>query len=152
MNKSVLISIRPNWCDKIASGRKTMEIRKTRPKLETPFKCFIYMTKQKKSDDGWLAAVETEHGCYYGAGSVIGEFVCDKIEDFSDWKYEYAAMLRHIDLFAATNGDYAFLSEYIPGKKGYGWNISDLKIYDTPKQLADFGLSRPPQSWQYINR
>ena len=42
MSKAVLISIRPKWCEKIASGEKTIEVRKTRPKLQTPFKCYIY--------------------------------------------------------------------------------------------------------------
>ena len=47
MSKAVLISIRPKWCEKIASGEKTIEVRKTRPKLHTPFKCYIYCTKDK---------------------------------------------------------------------------------------------------------
>jgi hypothetical protein len=38
---AVLISIRPKWCEKIASGEKTIEVRKTKPKLLTPFKCYI---------------------------------------------------------------------------------------------------------------
>lgn len=42
--KSVLISIQQKWCDLIASGEKTLEVRKTRPKLETPFKVYIYCT------------------------------------------------------------------------------------------------------------
>ena len=46
MSKAVLISIRPQWCEKIASGEKTIEVRKTRPKLKTPFKCYIYCTLQ----------------------------------------------------------------------------------------------------------
>ena len=41
---AVLISIRPKWCEKIISGEKTIEVRKTRPKLATPFKCHIYCT------------------------------------------------------------------------------------------------------------
>lgn len=43
--KSVLISIHPKWCEKIANGEKTIEVRKTKPKLDTPFKCYIYCTK-----------------------------------------------------------------------------------------------------------
>ena len=43
--KSVLISIQPKWCELIANGKKTVEVRKTRPKLETPFKCYIYCTQ-----------------------------------------------------------------------------------------------------------
>ena len=42
--KAVLISIKPNWCKLIWSGMKTVEVRKTRPKLETPFKVYIYCT------------------------------------------------------------------------------------------------------------
>ena len=42
---AVLISIRPKWCEKIISGEKTIEVRKTRPKLATPFKCHIYCTR-----------------------------------------------------------------------------------------------------------
>lgn len=40
MSKAVLISIRPKWCEKIINGDKTIEVRKTRPKLDTPFKCY----------------------------------------------------------------------------------------------------------------
>lgn len=46
MSKAVMLSIRPKWCEKIASGKKTVEVRKTRPKLDTPFKCYIYCTLQ----------------------------------------------------------------------------------------------------------
>lgn len=46
MSKAVLISIRPKWVEKIVSGEKTIEVRKTRPKLDTPFKCYIYCTLQ----------------------------------------------------------------------------------------------------------
>ena len=44
MKKAVIISIRPKWCQMIASGEKTIEVRKNRPKLDTPFKCYIYCT------------------------------------------------------------------------------------------------------------
>lgn len=45
---AVLISIRPKWCEKIISGEKTIEVRKTRPKMDTPFKCYIYCTKPEE--------------------------------------------------------------------------------------------------------
>ena len=48
--KSVLMSIRPEWCEKIANGKKTIEVRKTRPKLETPFKVYIYCTLPSQSE------------------------------------------------------------------------------------------------------
>lgn len=44
--KCVMLSIRPKWCEKIASGEKTIEVRKSAPK-EVPFKCYIYCTKAK---------------------------------------------------------------------------------------------------------
>lgn len=71
--KSVLISIQPKWCELIASGKKTVEVRKTRPKLETPFKCYIYQTKRS-----WVYRLLKKLGLYQG--KVIGEFVCDKIK------------------------------------------------------------------------
>ena len=74
--KSVLISIQPKWCELIASGKKTVEVRKTRPNLGTPFKCYIYETKGKVERAGG-----EENGYHYqeGRSAVIGEFVCDKI-------------------------------------------------------------------------
>ena len=51
--KSVLISIKPKWCELIASGKKTVEVRKTRPKIETPFKVYIYET-QGRTETPWV--------------------------------------------------------------------------------------------------
>lgn len=134
--KSVLISIRPRWCEKIVSGEKTIEVRKSAPK-EVPFKAYIYCAKEKKQADIiWAGAFG-----YRGRWNehVIGEFVCDSIEDFSKWEFDYSSLLRHINLYAGTNGDYKFLDNYLKGEKyGYGWHISDLKIYYKPKELSDF--------------
>ena len=123
MSKAVLISIRPEWCEKIINGQKTIEVRKTRPKMNPPFKCYIYKC---------------------GNGKVIGEFLCDEISKIS-----------------------------------FGWHISNLKIYDTPKELIEFhtwkkckscnksgyestaciydenciipaAITKAPQSWQYV--
>ncbi len=111
--KSVLISINPKWCAKIASGEKTVEVRKTRPKLETPFKCYIYCTNSKKdflqSRNNALFYCENRdfiggHGCgLYKRlnGKVIGEFVCDEIgtyeiEGFDKNNTLYQSIRRHI--------------------------------------------------------
>lgn len=143
---SVMISIKPKWCELIASGRKTIEVRKTRPKLETPFKCYIYCTKDSKDPDRlWvlneqcrqkydglttvcanLAKSESHHE---GNGKVIGEFVCDNI--FMIW-----------DGYAGNQGDDCLTFEerenYLKGDNGYGWHISDLVIYDEPRGLGEF--------------
>ena len=42
--------------------------------------------------------------------------------------------------------------EYSNGNDLYAWNISDLKIYDKPRELSEFGMNRPPQSWCYVER
>ncbi len=39
---AVLCSVQPQWCELIANGKKTIEIRKTIPKIPTPFKGYIY--------------------------------------------------------------------------------------------------------------
>ena len=67
MAEAVLISIRPEWAEKILFGKKTQEVRKTRPCLEMPFKCYIYYTKSAMI------------GLRGKPGYVVGEFECDKI-------------------------------------------------------------------------
>lgn len=34
MSKAVMLSVRPKWAEKIANGEKTIEVRKTRPKMD----------------------------------------------------------------------------------------------------------------------
>ena len=132
--KSVLISIRPQWVEKIASGEKTIEVRKTAPK-EVPFKAYIYETKHA-TEMPWVD--EDGHFIYKGRGQVIGEFVCDKILEIKVFKN------GAIENFWFYNLDKSCLSfdemgAYIgKGNIGYGWHISDLKIYDKPKELSMF--------------
>lgn len=150
--KSVLISIQPKWCELIANGKKTIEAHKTRPKIDAPFKCYIYKTKKRILRDitrkgeeiygGWDEIADKTRiiSCpdLYG-GKVIGEFVCDRIDDFSEWQFDYPALLRHINALTGFAGDYGYFDKYLGGKKkGYGWHISNLKIYDTPKELGEF--------------
>ena len=74
--KAVLMSIRPQWCELIASGKKTIEVRKTRPKLETPFKVYIYCTKT-----GFVPGEKYGFKAWASMGKVMGEFICDGIAD-----------------------------------------------------------------------
>ena len=161
--KAVLISIRPQWCEKIASGKKTIEVRKSAPK-EVPFKGYIYATKPKKfykcgavstSDELlWLTngKVEMGDGFKFWAdgdeyqclnGRVIGEFVCDKVDE---WKYlpdgftDTGEKMYYIE---GKDGDktcltYDEIEKYGKGKPLYGLHITDLKIYDNPKELSEF--------------
>lgn len=163
MSKSVMLSVRPKWCEKIASGKKTIEVRKTRPKLETPFKCYIYCTKAKERLIGILKDGDENYGeTYHGKpvfikldeGSVcdmwgkrqkvIGEFVCDRISPLhnictDDWK-RLAGGLHNIEKELVNQAclTEAQLHTYAGGKNCFAWHISDLKIYDTPKELIEF--------------
>lgn len=137
--KAVLLSIQPKWCELIASGQKTIEVRKTKPKLPTPFKCYIYQTKRT-----WIYSI------YYSKiadwqRKVIGEFVCDTI--ITDRTFGHDPLFNAMSCMSDTE-----ISAYCTKNEMYGWHISDLKIYDTPKELIEFGLTRPPQSWCYMER
>lgn len=76
MSKAVLISIRPRWCEKIVNGNKTIEVRKTRPKMNTSFKCYIYCTLPKYPHEDFIAT-NYPRPQFYGGGKVVGEFTCD---------------------------------------------------------------------------
>ena len=176
--KSVLISIRPQWCEKIASGEKTIEVRKTAPK-ETPFKAYIYETKESKMRylDHRFNSFFSGKSCYTDMGKVIGEFICDKVDEYTFSHYEAEYRVTH-DEQKAMCLNQPELIRYGKGKTLYGWHISDLKIYDKPKELSEFNrqcsyaglcfscdrakftskgdricqamITRPPQSWQYV--
>ena len=162
--KAVLISIQPKWCELIASGKKTIEVRKTRPKIEIPFKCYIYETNWK-NNSYW------KHQHKGKLGKVIGEFVCDEIEPLNEYELFYGMdeiSNSRIEEYSCVDIDE--LLRY-KGKKDliYGWHISDLKIYDKAKSIEMFPvgkiardcgcggymiynkvLTRPPQSWCYV--
>lgn len=189
MSKAVLISIRPKWCEKIASGEKAIEVRKTRPKLETPFKCYIYCTKDK-NNHFWTGkrysyADDHSHNAFdkIGSGKIIGEFICGRIDEYDDdtifsFRHEDYARWNDFGLDRACMHPEDF-QNYADGKWLYGWRISDLKIYDTPKELTEFhawekckscsksgyestaciydkncmvpvAITKAPQSWRYV--
>ena len=81
---AVLISIRPKWCEKIISGEKTIEVRKTRPKLIPQFKCYIYCTLPKYPHEDFIAT-DYPRPQFYGGGKVIGEFTCNRIRKWCAW-------------------------------------------------------------------
>lgn len=188
--KSVLISIQPKWCELIASGEKTMEVRKTKPKMKIPFKCYIYCTYGHgliERPDPFLPNMLIEQkvtkektwgNCCNG--KVIGEFVCDRIYHIRN----NGRFIIDRDQ-ALTNGiaresclDFRDMRDYLGERDGYAWHISDLQIYDTPRELDSFRrecvnnlrcescamywnnngtcgndalhLHRPPQSWCYV--
>lgn len=175
---AVLISIKPDWIQKIFDGEKTVEIRKTAPKLEPPFICYIYCTKPRYEYDDFFIIEETRF--VFGGGKIVGEFVCDAVEnldmdstgliidrtkEYTDWE---PCMTK------------AEMLQYTGGMKPYGWHISSVKKYEMPLPLSAFKIpcanpkrtccecqlwnngryqisgcalaeiEKPPQSWRYV--
>ena len=176
--KAVLISIHPKYCKLIADGKKTIEVRKSVPKLERPFKVYIYCTKKPVSviisGTGRHIGEKDITYCYDERnGRVIGEFVCRGMMGGTAYLLPKQSCLTINEIL-----------DYAKGKQVYGWRIADLKIYDKPKGLSEFYsipksgsdccigciyhetpieempckictgerkyLYRPPQSWCYV--
>lgn len=156
MSKAVMISIQPKWCKMIVDGEKTVEVRKTMPKLKTPFKCYIYCTYgEGLIENHDLCIPNTLIGCnvtkekIWGNccnGKVIGEFVCDKIIETVPWRVK-----GKTGFLAKRTEDESCLPqrscltieelEKYAGSENrciYGWHISDLVIYEKPQDLDWF--------------
>jgi predicted transcriptional regulator len=161
MAKAVLISIRPEWVEKIARGEKTVEVRKTRPKLDTPFKCYIYETKARTEADR-TSEKGADAGKVYGRGMVVAEFICDEIKRIS---IPYPPTQADLDMPIYENSclSYEQVRSYCKDSDAFFWHISSLKIYDSPEPLSEFArlretkfgyellqLDRAPQSWCYV--
>ena len=179
--KSVLISIQPKWCELIANGKKTIEVRKTRPKIDTPFKCYIYCTlggDMLTSVNGVVQKINqididltNDSTIRELNGKVIGEFVCDKITNFESefwddetferiqefvhpWDYDREYGERNYKTVTTNESDnykenwlckqscvsWEELRKYIGTGVNdfFGWYISNLVIYDKPKELSEF--------------
>lgn len=168
MSKAVILSIRPKWCEKIANGEKTIEVRKTRPKLDTPFKCYIYCTLPKYPHEDFILT-DYPRPQFYGGGKVVGEFICDHIYELETKAHGGSYYVKGED--QPTTNEVARQScltlrdmhEYLEAAKGYGWHITDLRIYDAPRELREFtglrntrfgaepyDIKRAPQSWCYV--
>lgn len=147
---AVMKSVSPRICEKVANSDCTILVSKTAPKCEEPFKCYIYATR---ITDKKHCRDEFDVGIWKGNEHVIGEFVCDKVFLLHPYTYDGGnADLRHRkliqtfegsskgnEILAATCLTQDEMFDYIgAGNYGYGWHISDLKIYDKPKELSEF--------------
>lgn len=192
--KAIMRSLSPKDCNRIAHGEKTIDVVKVKPKLKPPFKVYMYCTKARilgelimcKSNEnsklfGYGSVVGINKGFKKAEdelliGKVIGEFVCDRVfelkingDDYGNYWHEWDDEGDIQDMCLS----YEELETYLGKSVGYGWHISDLKIYDEPKELDEFRkpcglgtgcedcddiyfvnckntLTRPPQSWCYV--
>ena len=167
MSRAVLISIQPKWTALILKGIKTIEVRKTRPSIDTPFKCYIYCTKaqnpvlvalQNLEDSPVIMTcgtgtrrypVEDASWARLLNGTVCGEFTCDHIERYvrvgtTGSPHTYYRKVEP-GTYLAKDIDYKAMcltpdefAEYGNGKILYGWHISGLNVYDKPRELSEF--------------
>ena len=155
--KAVMISIQPKWVEKIASGQKTIEVRKTAP--EVPFKAYIYCTNAKpylyrEANPPFELFLDSDIYESEGyddrlfSGKVIGEFICDEIIEWQydkghqyyvDYPDDCTSYFPYLKCHSEATGlRCSEIENYGKGKPLYGWHISDLKIYDKPKALREF--------------
>ena len=145
--KSVLTSIQPYWVFLIIARimgwtipqEKTVEVRKDFPKDKAwNRKVAIYCTKSRRS----FKRIPAQYQPFMKKllGKVVGEFVCDQIENI-----DYTVGIGGDECLIICGGivDTTCLTgrelyDYSKGKPLYGWHISDLKLYDKPKRLGEF--------------
>lgn len=165
MNKpAVMISIRPEWCQKILLGQKTIEIRKNHPRLKPPFKCYIYCTSNRNDTLDLLETHGTGGKIRKANQKVIGEFVCREITNIEVMDNGIIRNYNYSHIYDSCV-PYDDIVNYIGnGMTCYGWRISVLRIYDQPRSISEFfvesnathdcpslvPMKRPPQSWCYV--
>lgn len=122
IRKEVVISIKPKWVQKIFTGEKPAELRKTSPQvLQIPFKVYIYETKE-------------------GAGAVVGEFDCIDVI--------ITRSVKQASSMAAVPP--SEVEKYLDGADGHLWVLDNILIYENPQPLSLYGLDSAPQSWCYV--
>lgn len=170
-----MISIRPNWCMKIATGEKRVEIRSTAPKCELPIDCYIYCCRGDIKNKPFFLKGQVANG------KVIGKFTLKKIDEFVNglnWEYlkngkkaTYSDFETILQPSCLTEDD---LRNYVDDLSFYGWHIDNLELFDRPIQLNEFNrcllgrkncemkkcdgkkcpafipIKNAPQSWGYI--
>lgn len=169
--KAIMISIQPQWVEKILNGEKTIEIRKSIPKCQSPCKVFIYCTQGTtlvRHSGTQIKQFELLTDQVLN-GKVVAEFTLNEV-DF----IKMPSNLPH-ELMEKSCLNGSEIMEYLGGdfhKDFYGWHIDDLKIYDEFKNINDFyrvdqkfinkikslgiecdgkeTLRTPPQSWCYV--
>ena len=178
--KAILMSIRPEWVAKILNGEKTIEIRKKFPKDYVGWVYIYCTKGGKQLVDcpQWVEN-ELYHQLWYDKdiallensqmllnGKVVARFWCDKVEEITFYPKKpfdrYGTPYRATyDLLTESCLEYDELDKYLNKNKGRAIHITKLEIFNKPKDIRDFvackygkpiwkPLSRPPQSWCYV--
>jgi predicted transcriptional regulator len=149
--KAIMLSINPEWGVKVLNGEKEYEARKTKPHCELPVDVYMYITKGDKNNCLEYAdnPRQDEKGMWvcgsgypYANGKVVAKFTLDRVEEI---KYHngqvrfYSKGNEHqYSWLKETCLTFDELDNYLKGKNGYAWHISNLVIFDEPKELKNF--------------
>ena len=157
--RAIMKSVSPRICEKVANGDCTILVSKTVPKFDLPFKGYICCTSAKPylyREANPPFELFLDNDLYEGegyddrlfSGKVIGEFVCDKIIEWQydkghqyyvDYPDDCTSYFPYLKCHSEATGlKCSEIEEFGKGKTLYGLHISDLKIYDKPKVLAEF--------------
>lgn len=138
----ILISIKPKWCKLIEEGTKVIEVRRSKPQVELPVDCYIYCSSSVTASSREYAKKKSKR--------VVGKFTCSQIEVYKPFLYDgclvptreaYGSCLAEKDIKSYSDNGRHWL---------YLWHIENLEIFDEPKELSEFSLARPPQSFCYL--
>lgn len=159
--KAIIMSIKPKWVAKILNGEKTIEIRKRFPSDYRGW-VYIYCTKDKEiflrdfrdkkkwavywkfiamgndpSNVGKLPPILND--------KVVARFWCDKVEEITPFEEQESIFGRVYKLTKdiilccqRAQLTYDEYNRYLKGKNGYAIHISNLEIFDKPKELSEF--------------
>ena len=167
MSKAILISIKPKYVADILNGKKTIEIRKTKPNVDLPIDVYIYATKEKPraiiTDKGCVVANQLNVGgcsqyksAYSCSGKVVAKFTLNKVEPAYNFYLKEMCDLACIELkdLERYAGDWFNVDDL------YAWRIDNVAVFDEPRELGEFKphcgyptnhrITKAPQSYMFI--
>ena len=182
--REIIRSVKPYWFYLICEGIKKAEVGKSKPTAQNWNKAvYLYCSKDKKS----FNRIPKEHREKYRKylGTIGARFISDKIDNYRNFiinpinKYEQKTIDGILNISCLSHGELCeYLTEREDNKHFYIWHISNLVIYEKPRELYDFVnyakhevclqkncfngdcwscpknaiMVRPPQSWCYVKR
>ena len=147
---AAMLPIHPKWCRLIASGDKYIEVRKRAPRIPTPYKAYLYCTKQKRREDALNLPISREEmlrdleingmKCMskYANERVWAECVCDMVRPMLFRCSDPEAMATHFEVIGTGLSNVEIMDYLGNGKEGYGLHLYGLKIYDRPREITEF--------------
>lgn len=174
----ILASIKPYYYYLIAEGIKKIEVRKSALK-NLPQDIAFYMSKDEKSFAKIPKELQEKYLKHFG--KVGMKVVCEKIDKYTSLLFRGQEFYQNFTTSEEIKAHLTLkeMRVYGKGKPIYGWHISDVKIYDRPRELSEFfkpcptkekgdclscdcladndyggvctnNLTRPPQSYMFV--